>query len=356
MTQEPQTDLVVISFHDLIDHSINFESVLERAFGSGGLGVIAIKGIPNWENLINETVPLSHELVSLPEPVLRFLEHPESMYNSGWSYGKEKLGAKADTKKASFYFNPLSDDPRPETRADHPWALPANRWPSKELPDLEQRCKKLGAVMHSVIVALARRIDDLGYGSQIANEMENSLKVKGRMLYYYPLTESDLSEASAKPDGWIGWHNDSGFLTGLTPDLYFEHDSGQIIPNPEPETAGIWVAARCGRLVRVSIPRDCMAIQCGECLQIITGGRLVATPHCVRPPVKRTGIARASMPVFVDSRPEFILNSPNGRDAVFENTVQQWVPPLADRWIEGQTFSDFLGSTFRAYYDWNSNV
>lgn len=33
---------------------------------------------------------------------------------------------------------------------------------------------------------------------------------------------------------------------------------------------------------RVRIPSDHLAIQCGECLQIVTGGLLVATPHCVR--------------------------------------------------------------------------
>jgi hypothetical protein len=33
---------------------------------------------------------------------------------------------------------------------------------------------------------------------------------------------------------------------------------------------------------RVRIPADQLAIQCGECLQIVTGGLLVATPHAVR--------------------------------------------------------------------------
>lgn len=26
--------------------------------------------------------------------------------------------------------------------------------------------------------------------------------------------------AEVSEDGWIGWHNDSGFMTGLTPDIF----------------------------------------------------------------------------------------------------------------------------------------
>ncbi len=346
--------VVAIEYSDLIDRNASIEASILEAYGEDGLGVIAIRGIPDWSNLVEETIPLAHKLVHLPAEILNSLEHPESLFNSGWSFGKEKLGDKPDNKKASYYFNPLSDDPRPETRESHPWALPANRWPSKHLPEFESQCKKLGSVMHSVVVALARRIDSMELGTKIADEMASSLKAKGRMLYYYPLEGEDLKEAQAKPDGWIGWHNDSGFLTALTPDMYFDHRTGEVLPNPEPAVAGLWIAARNGELHRVTIPSDCMAIQCGECLQVITGGKLVATPHCVRPPLQTQKVSRACMPVFVDSSPEFPLTSPSGREAVFVNTVKQYVPPLADRWSEGQTFADFLGTTFKAYYEWST--
>ena len=348
-------EVVTIDFDDLLDPDYDVGPRVTAAFGPDGLGLIAIRGIPNWDSLVNSTIPVAHDLVSLPEEVLASLEHPESMFNSGWSFGREKLGDEPDRKKASFYFNPLCDDPRPETRDSHPWALPANRWPTDHLPSLETQCKRLGSVMHSVVVALARRIDNLNLGTKIADEMETSFKVKGRLLYYFPLTDSEAAAAASKPDGWIGWHNDSGFLTALTPDVFFHHSTGERIPNPEPSVAGLWVAARNGDVIRVSVPADCMAVQCGECLQVITGGKLVATPHCVRPPMSAKNVGRATMPVFVDSSPEFSLSSPNGKEPVFVNTVKQWVPPLADRWVEGQTFADFLGTSFRAYYDWNKS-
>jgi isopenicillin N synthase-like dioxygenase len=228
--------------------------------------------------------------------------------------------------------------------------MPANLWPRQELPDLEGHLKRLGAVMNGVTILLAQRIDALKYGATIADEMQSSLMSMARMLYYFPISEAEAIDCAAKADGWIGWHNDSGFLTALTPDFYFQHATGQVVANPEPDTAGLWIAARDGTLHRISVPRDCMAIQCGESVQIVTGGKLVATPHCVRPPVKTPGISRSSMPVFVGVGALFPLTCPREREEVFHHSVKQWVPPLADRWTGRQNYAEFLGDSFKAYY------
>lgn len=347
---DPHQGVVTIPYTLLRDPSADITEYITSAYGRDGLGVVLITGVPDWETLVTATIPLAHRLVSLRPDELDSLEDESSMFNSGWSFGKEKLGDVPDTKKGSYYFNPLSDDPRPEIRHQYPWALPANRWPRVSLHELEDRCKALGIRMHQVVVELAKRIDDLKYGPAIAHELEHSLKAKGRMLYYYPLSPDDHPSA----DGWIGWHNDSGFLTGLTPDMYFDHASGDIVANPEPQNAGLWVADRSGTLRHITIPPSAMAIQCGECLQVITGGKLVATPHCVRPPLDSPGISRACMPLFVDSSPEYRLVSPLGRDAVFTHTITQRVPPLSERWTEGQTFAEFLGESFKAYYSWGT--
>ena len=78
-------------------------------------------------------------------------------------------------------------------------------------------------------------------------------------------------------------------------DAYLDHNTGGIIDNSD-QKAGLYVARRNGGSIRVSIPDDCMAVQLGECVQIITGGLLVATPHCVRgadkPSVARIAIYR----------------------------------------------------------------
>jgi hypothetical protein len=62
--------------------------------------------------------------------VLSKLEHPPSLYNAGWSKGREKIGNTPDELKGSFYANPIAD--RVGLFADtHPFFYPDNIWPSE---------------------------------------------------------------------------------------------------------------------------------------------------------------------------------------------------------------------------------
>jgi isopenicillin N synthase-like dioxygenase len=282
------------------------------------------------------------------------------MWNAGWSHGREKLGDKPDLAKGSFYFNPLYDQVpvAAETKEKYPFAFPDNLWPKEEIPELEGACKALGTVMFSTIVLLSKAIDNY-ISSKIPsfekgkfhNTMKTTMKIKGRLLYYYPCNAHDAE------DGWIGWHNDSGFLTGLVSSQYFNDDTGEKITNPDPQ-GGLWVVNRGSTPVKISFPPDQMAVQCGECLQIISGGLLVATPHAVRASNSSNGvrIGRAACPMFVDTDVEYKLAAPPGidKEQVFDKTVHSRVPPLQKRWKgNDQTFVEFLGDTFRQYYEWN---
>lgn len=356
---------MVVLEYDQLTNGADLGKQLLEAWGPGSLGVVAVRGIPGWEDLYRPVLKLSHTLAHLPPDSLKALEDEASMYNAGWSHGKEKLGDKPDFAKGSFYFNPLSDTPGTEDdMAKFPWALPKNRWP-KEIPELERKCKDLGKVMQEVIGFLGEQVDHVmaskvkTYTANLGKTLRETNKCKGRLLYYFPPKETvapggnDVSE-----DGWIGWHNDSGFMTGLTPDLFVDDADGSEIENPDPEGAGLWIVDRDGAAVRVKIPKDCMAIQVGECTQVVTGGEFVATPHCVRGcrPQYCAGrkVARVSCPCFVDTHPTFELRIPDGfsSEAMLAKGVSSKVPPLAERWEPGQSFGDFLGATFKRYYDW----
>jgi hypothetical protein len=52
-------------------------------------------------------LPMSYRVAHLSDAEKAKLEHVESMYNVGWSHGKEKLGDKPDFGKGSYYCNPL---------------------------------------------------------------------------------------------------------------------------------------------------------------------------------------------------------------------------------------------------------
>lgn len=66
--------------------------------------------------------------------------------------------------------------------------------------------------------------------------------------------------------------------------MYLKANDGAeptVVPSPS-LASGLYIRNRGGDLIKVSIPNDCLAFQTGEALEIATGGKLLATPHCVR--------------------------------------------------------------------------
>jgi len=105
--------------------------------------------------------------------------------------------------------------------------------------------------------------------------------------------------------------------------------------------------------VRVPIPADCCAFQCGETLQIASGGLLRATPHCVRA-AEAPGVSRANLAVFMEPEPLARMAAPEGADAATllggAEVLPRGVPALATRWAEGDSFAAFTEKTLAAYY------
>jgi len=379
-------DIVVIEYAALLEEpgesdaaNNELQEKLIAAFGTDkSLGIVAIRGVPRFLDARATFLPMAHRLAHLPHDYLENeLGDPKTLYNAGWSHGKEKLGDKPDTAKGSFYFNPLSDTPgSPELRDQFPLSYPCNVWPDDEkMPGFEAKAKDLGSIMHKAVVRLSLHIDALAKKRLGASYTDNMLhkqmqatdKAKGRLLYYFPIESKDTStsggEASTPEDSWIGWHNDSGFLTALAGDMYVDDETGKPIDKSliDP-AAGLYAVDRSGKTVRANIPEDCMAVQIGECTQIITGGAVIATPHCVRGGgLKEDGgngtrVARISLPCFIDTGPTFPLCLPTGcsrEKAIGSGVGSAKVPPLQDRWEDGMTFGEFLQKTFATYYDWS---
>jgi len=388
MVEVGESEIVVVDYEDIVitpslrqDDNENFntnkhqkmspsllEEKLEKAFGLvDGIGIIAIRNVPNFVKLKESVLRLAHPLAHLPPEALEDLEDVKSMYNVGWSHGKEMLKKKPDFAKASFYFNPLTDTPgTPEERRRYPVSYPCNRWPTQSLPKLEPSAKALGSLMKDVTVHLSHHIDAYVQGKNpnykprtLYNHLVNTDKVKGRLLYYYPLNNNINKNSNTtheeEEDSWTGWHNDSGFLTVLAGDLFVDDVTGEKTSEVS-LSAGLYVVNRQNQVCKVQIPRDCMAIQIGECTQIITGGAVLATPHCVRGDNNSTNVARASLACFVDTPPSVPLSIPSEEenDAIMQKSIlshSSKVPPLSARWENGVTFGDFLQKTFQMYYE-----
>lgn len=131
--------------------------------------------------------------------------------------------------------------------------------------------------------------------------MRKSQTTKARLLHYFP---PETSSTEDKPiDNWCGFHLDHSLLTGLCPvsslkqsfiafhvaDVVMQYKAMFLrhVENGDPEvinapsTSGLCIRTRGGSIVKVSIPKDCVAFQTGEALEIVTNGHLLATPHCV---------------------------------------------------------------------------
>lgn len=138
--------------------------------------------------------------------------------------------------------------------------------------------------------------------------MKTSLTTKARLLHYFP--SPDREEEEKEDDDWCATHLDHGCLTGLTSAMFLDEaespqDSkktdilAELPQSPDPE-AGLYISSRTGEVVKVNIPKDCLAFQTGEALQLITRGKFRAVPHFVKgakcPPGKK--IARNTLAVF----------------------------------------------------------
>jgi isopenicillin N synthase-like dioxygenase len=262
----------------------------------------------------------------------------------GWSCGKETLkDGQYDTLKGSYYVNcaPGFEDQQQAVAAKYPsfseYTAP-NVWPSEELlPGFEQTFRELCTLIIDIAVLVARacdkyaeaNIDDYQKGGFLEHIVKSSVSTKARLLHYFPDTQS-ASEASSNDnsneDDWCATHLDHGCLTGLTSAMFVDEEAhppqtgsafaplSELESSPDPK-AGLYIHSREGVVHKVSIPRDCLAFQTGEALEIITKGKFKAVPHFVRGAGPGMGgrIARNTLAVFtqpnlwemVDGRRDF---------------------------------------------------
>jgi isopenicillin N synthase-like dioxygenase len=125
---------------------------------------------------------------------------------------------------------------------------------------------------------------------------------------------------------------------------------------------GLYIQARNGHCVRVTIPNDCCAFQIGETGQILSGGLLQATPHAVLVPSSITNttnnsnaVSRESFALFIepasDDRLVLPPNVQSIEDCSFQGTTSNvcGLRPLSERYTPGQTFGDFHLATVSAF-------
>ncbi|XP_020253686.1 uncharacterized protein LOC109830729 isoform X3 [Asparagus officinalis] len=239
---------ITISYSDLMDKERDLSDRIEEALGPEGLGIILISDVPEFSLLRKNLLHLSPVVASLHDDVRVSIEDPSSRFGIGWSHGNERLESnKVDVYKGSFAANPILDVPTTDVSLmqRYPSFCCPNKWPSSALPELEVAFKALGKMILDVGLKLAYHCDKYGLTSGMFTRN---------------------SEVVACPD-----------------------------------SAGLYIKARNSEIVKVVFGEDELAYQIGDTLEIISGRRLCATPHCVRAPSleEAAGVARASFAMFM---------------------------------------------------------
>ncbi|KAK9312258.1 hypothetical protein V1522DRAFT_421711 [Lipomyces starkeyi] len=296
------------------------DKFLPDAFGPNALGIIVVKDLPaKYAELRSRVLFYSSKLAALSEQQLSMLECPESNYLVGWSCGKEKLlDGKPDTLKGSYYVNcSFYVDPTLESAVvekgefdvdDIRGYVAGNMWPPEETLSGFQRClKELCTFVIDTASLVAKACDRYclaniknytpGYLEHIVS---TSTTTKARLLHYFPPT------SSYSKDNWCGEHVDHSCLTGLTSAMYIDevnNPTQELDKSPDPD-AGLYIRNRDGEIVKVAIPRDCLAFQTGEGqflsrspLQVVTENQFLAVPHFVKGS-KIPGVCRNTLAIF----------------------------------------------------------
>uniref|UniRef100_A0A0E0PR01 Fe2OG dioxygenase domain-containing protein n=1 Tax=Oryza rufipogon TaxID=4529 RepID=A0A0E0PR01_ORYRU len=349
----PSVRTVSIPFSDLKERDRDLSGKIEEGLGPNGLGIISIADVPGFPVLRKTLLRLAPKVANLPEDVKKELEDPDSRFNFGWSHGKEKLeSGKLDTFKGSFYANPILDAPTTDDVLvrRYPSYCRTNIWPASHLPELEIAFKALGKLMLEVGLMLAHHCDryvmQQGVGPYDGESLEQTIASsrchKGRLLYYYPRQFSKQEEGGSV-SSWCGWHTDHGSLTGLTCALFTKNS--MEIPCPD-SAAGLYIRTRDDKVVKVTFEENELAYQVGETTEILSRGRLCATPHCVKAPSSEnaSNVDRSTFAMFMqpdwDEKLKFPSEIPYHQELIPPNgtlTFGEYSERLVNKYYQGKT-------------------
>lgn len=151
--------------------------------------------------------------------------------------------------------------------------------------------------------------------------VRGSYTTKARLLHYFPAPEAPAStghgheqNGDGDDDDWCATHIDHSCLTGLTSAMFIDEGSpstpssagnkdtilSELPKSPDP-SAGLYIRSRTNAVVKVNIPKDSLAFQTGEALELITRGKFRAVPHFVKgakPQGDGMKVARNTLAVF----------------------------------------------------------
>ncbi len=299
-------------------------AAIREAFGTYGLAYVKNHGVD--PAAVERTYDGFRRLTEKPLAEKESLARRDDWFQRGWTPPNTEIavgaGGQPDFKEC-YFAAPYERDA--ELSAQYPELYPANVWPD----DGDAWAKEyvaMGRALHEAGIELLRGAAlalDLPAAS-FTDVIEGGAHVT-RVLHYLALA----AEQTNKGIVWGEEHTDFNMLT-LLPGGRFVNPEGKPSPKPD-DKSGLFLRTRGtpsnpgGVQVRGRPPEGCIVAQIGQELEILTGGRFVATPHVITAP----GVpnwTRDSSAHFVHANPNRILYPlPQFLDA---NARKAYGPPV----------------------------
>lgn len=257
----------IFDMSQLLDPTPAIKEELVSALQNDGL--VSVGGVEFLSDLMRQFYLEMEKFISLSDEE-KSKSTPDNWFESGWSYGRESVAGVKDCKKGSYYAN------YPDYK---------NVWPSGPFQD---------AFLNLSYVILQTGLKILPL---IDERFQNEIKVArglGRGLFYGAEEAKVIGENDAP---WCGVHRDHGLFTALIPDLY--HKDGMVVCKPQ--GAGLYVN---GQEVQERL-RPILVFQVGETLELLTKGKVRATPHHVAKAFD--GVTRTTFAFFFEPPEETVV-------------------------------------------------
>ena len=298
-------EIPVVSLSKLRQHDEEHQNALLKGLSEFGLIHIADHGLDREE--IEAFYDEFRRFCDLTVEEKSTYATPDIWYQRGWTPpDTEKAviaGGQPDFKECYF----AAPMPIKEALAlEYPQICASNVWP-ETLPEFKRRYLEIGRAVHEVgNILLQGCARALGLESETFTRLIEGGAHVMRALNYIPLKPHQVNTGIR----WGEEHTDFNLLTLLPGGRFQRQDGSAYTPKKQ---AGLYLRTRAnaeypqGQRIKGSAPKGCMIAQVGQQLEILTAGRLLATPHEVLPP-QEPDVGRMSIAHFMHMHPHQIVS------------------------------------------------
>jgi len=288
------------------------------------VGLVCVKGVEHYYpgGDAGKTLELYNQYVELLKREKdQLMSHggEQIWYQRGYTPTNVEVGlvsaGKPDLKEC--WFNQMGEMDE-SCQAWYPEIYAQNIWPQDESPKVSEfsaaKYKELYEQCGQALHAIGSTLLSLSEDALLVPKGSFTEKAAGgchvtRLLRYIALNRELADLSAADQINWGEEHTDMNLITVLPGGHFYEHKSDiDIVPAPagskppgEQRQSGLFLRTKNNQTVLAKAPKGCFIAQVGQQLEVLSGGKFIATPHKITAP-DVPGWSRCSMAHFVHLR------------------------------------------------------